>query len=307
MRQKHSAAIIGPGRIGKVYLRELIKLKYSEIFLFGGKKKPDFNKIDFIKNLVKKKILKIKYYKNLNEKIKECSVVCICSPSNTHLKYIKLLENTKVKIIVEKPLISLEDLNKINISKFLFQNILKKRKVLCSYPVRFYAKEIKKIIKTKKIKYIKFKYHTTGKNTYEHIPEDLLPHAISFIFEFFKKKVNNLSKFKKNQFKNKWNCTFQIEKTNIIFDFKQNIKAKESKLEIFLNDFKISRYTKSLSNSDLDVFLKINNKKHKIKNPMSENIIYNHNRLIKHKKLLFDYNINYNIILLIKRFIEDEK
>ena len=43
------------------------------------------------------------------------------------------------------------------------------------------------------------------------IPEDLLPHAISFIFEFFKNKVNNYKKFKKKQFKNKWICSFQIE------------------------------------------------------------------------------------------------
>ena len=66
--------------------------------------------------------------------------------------------------------------NKIN--KFLYENIFKKRKVLCSYPIRFYAKEIKKIVKIQ-IKYLKFKYHTR-KNTYMDIPEDLL--LMQFIY-----------------------------------------------------------------------------------------------------------------------------
>ena len=139
------------------------------------------------------------------------------------------------------------------------------------------------------------------------IPEDLLPHAISFIFEFFKNKVNNYKKFQKKQFKNKWICSFQIEKTKIIFDFKENIKAKKSRLDIFFNNLKISRATKILPNNDLDIFLKINNKNYKIKNPMSENIIYNHNKLLKNDKLLFDYNVNSNIILLVKKFLLDEK
>ena len=187
MIKANTAAIIGPGRIGKIYLRELVKLKYSEIFLYGGRNKPDLSKLDFIDNIVIKK-LKVKYYKKLNNKINKCNLVCICSPTYTHLKYLKLLKNIKAKIIVEKPLITLNDFKKIKINKFLYENILKKRKVLCSYPIRFYAKEIKKIVKIKQIKYLKFKYHTTGKNTYMDIPEDLLPHAISFIFEFFKKQ-----------------------------------------------------------------------------------------------------------------------
>ena len=39
---------------------------------------------------------------------------------------------------------------------------------------------------------------------------------------------------------------------------------------------------------------------------MSENIIYNHNKLLKNDKLLFDYNVNSNIILLVKKFLLDE-
>ena len=95
-------------------------------------------------------------------------------------------------------------------------------------------------------------------------------------------------------------------KTKIIFDFKENIKAKKSRLDIFFNNLKISRATKILPNNDLDIFLKINNKNYKIKNPMSENIIYNHNKLLKNDKLLFDYNVNSNIILLVKKFLLDE-
>ena len=55
MIKANTAAIIGPGRIGKIYLRELVKLKYSEIFLYGGRNKPDLSKLDFIDNIVIKK------------------------------------------------------------------------------------------------------------------------------------------------------------------------------------------------------------------------------------------------------------
>ena len=58
------------------------------------------------------------------------------------------------------------------------------------------------------------------------IPEDLLPHAISFIFEFFKNKVNNYKKFQKNNLKTNGFVHFKL-KTKIIFDFKENIKAKK--------------------------------------------------------------------------------
>ena len=64
MIKANTAAIIGPGRIGKIYLRELVKLKYSEIFLYGGRNKPDLSKLDFIDNIVIKKNLKLSIIKN---------------------------------------------------------------------------------------------------------------------------------------------------------------------------------------------------------------------------------------------------
>ena len=124
---------------------------------------------------------------------------------------------------------------------------------------------------------------------------------------FLKNKVNNYKKFQKNNLKTNGFVHFKLKKTKIIFDFKENIKAKKSRLDIFFNNLKISRATKILPNNDLDIFLKINNKNYKIKNPMSENIIYNHNKLLKNDKLLFDYNVNSNIILLVKKFLLDEK
>ncbi len=307
MNKSNTVAIIGPGRIGKIYLRELIKLKYSNFFLYGGKTKFDLKNLKYLENSLKQNNIRIKHFKHMNDSIKKCDLVCICSPSNTHLKYLKLLENIKAKIIVEKPLVTLEDLKKININDFLYQNIFKKKKVLCSYPVRFYSKEIKRILKLKHLKYLKFQYHTIGKNTYKDIPEDLLPHAFSFIYEFFKNKVKNIKNLKKKQFENNWNCNFQIENTKIFFDFKQNIKGKKSKLNIFLNNFKITRESKILSNGDLDIFLKINKKRMKIKNPMSQNINYNNYKLLNNKNLLFDYKFNSNIIFLMKKFLSYEK
>ena len=66
MKDANSAAIIGPGKIGKIYLRELIKLKYLKIFLYGGRKKIDVEQLSFLEEKLKKKIT-INHYKKLNK------------------------------------------------------------------------------------------------------------------------------------------------------------------------------------------------------------------------------------------------
>lgn len=87
--------IIGFGSQGKRIFNILKKFKFKNIVIFKVNK--------FLKN---KKI----YSNNFNE-IKRCDIVFVCSPNNTHLKYIKSLEK-KIYIFCEKPPVNnLKDLN----------------------------------------------------------------------------------------------------------------------------------------------------------------------------------------------------
>lgn len=170
----------------------------------------------------------------------------------------------------------------------------------------FYAKNIKKYLKLKSLKNIKFKYHTNGNNKFNDIADDLLPHAISFIYVFFGKKIENYINLKKKVSKNTWKCKFLLDKTKINFDFSQN-KQKESILEIFINQKTIKRYQKIRKNGDLDIFMKIKDKKIKIKNPLSQIIKYNYNKLLRLKNFKECYYLNYYVLQMTNNFIKNEK
>lgn len=302
MNTRNSVGIVGPGRIGKIYIREFIKLKYKKFLIFGSTKK----KVKNLINLLKTKSIEASYVNSLEKIVKKCRFVCICSPTNTHLQYINFFKRKNIKVIVEKPLISQHDLNKINLKNSLKDLIFDKKQFLTSLPMFFYAKNIKKHLNLKSVKNITFKYHTNGLNKFNDIADDLLPHAISFIYVFFGKKIENIMNFKKKVSKNTWKCEFVLNKAKIIFDFSQN-KEKESILEININQKIIKRQQKKKINGDLDIFMKIKDNEIKIKNPLSQIIKYNYNKLIESKNFKESYYLNYYVLQMTNNFIKNEK
>ncbi len=105
--KKSYIGIIGFGSQGKRIYEILKRNNYKNLIIF---KKSKFNK-------------NIKQFTNNFDLIKKCNIVFICSPNNTHYKYIKSL-GRKVFIFCEKPPVNnINDLNKIkriNLSKVYF-------------------------------------------------------------------------------------------------------------------------------------------------------------------------------------------
>jgi predicted dehydrogenase len=99
--------IIGFGSQGKRIFSILKKLKFKNLVIFKINK--------FYKNK--------KLYTNNFSKIKKCDIVFVCSPNNTHFKYVKSLEKN-IYIFCEKPPVNnineLNKLKKMNLNRVYF-------------------------------------------------------------------------------------------------------------------------------------------------------------------------------------------
>ena len=96
-------------------------------------------------------------------------------------------------MIIEKPIFWIRNkkVSNLEVAKNLLN--LKNNKIFVNLPMVSLANQIKKKNKSVQIKKFDFNYFTRGKNQFENIPIDLLPHALSF---FFTIKSNNLKNFK---------------------------------------------------------------------------------------------------------------
>lgn len=131
--------IIGYGNIAKKHIKNLKKINSK------------FNFFIIVQNLKKYKYAKnIKIFDKLkNINLDLFKIVLICSPANTHLRYLNFFLNRHVKIFIEKPL---------GTNSKLIQFILKKNKeikadVTIGYVLRknFLANRVFQIIKKKQL------------------------------------------------------------------------------------------------------------------------------------------------------------
>ncbi len=301
MLKGKSVGIIGARGIGKIYLREILNLGVKKIFILGRSYKNSLKIKSELDNNFSEKVIPCKSLRELKDK--KLDLICICTPTNTHIKFIKKFLKTKTKLIVEKPLFDVEKLSlkEINrITNLLFNNYSKK--IITNLPLIEYSNSIKSKfnINQKKIKNVYFKYYTSGKNKYDNIAIDLLPHALSFLLFFFKIKINEIKINRRIIKKASWKILFSFNDIKCLFDFNQNINRKKSILKSSLNDQNflriqkknITRYVKN------DEYIKSGKLIKKIENPMSKSIKKNLNKLIKNKINKKDVELQKNIILL---------
>ena len=140
-------------------------------------------------------------------------------------------------------LLSLKDKYK----EFLDEIYSFNKKIIVCYPLGYMAKSIKKIKGIpKRIKKINFIFKAKGKYSHKHILINLMPHALSFIDQFYRIKKNkkdfeNLKvKFQKNS------CIIRFFYCGILFNILlSERKNQKTSLLIKLNKFIIKRYTKN--------------------------------------------------------------
>ena len=262
-----NAAIIGTSKIAQIHLREFCKKKINKIYIvtrYVKKSKKMIAKFDKIKNNIIP--ISLKSLSSLN-----CKYYSICSPTKIHDNQIEILKK-KINsiIIVEKPFISflkfkkkfkekLNELKSFNLSIYV------------NYPMYHLADSFIKKFKFKdKIRTLNVYYQTSGKNTYNEIAEDLLPHALAFLYRFVKKDINKLN-FKNHKIsisKNNWNCKIKFNKLNFNIYFKQDPNKKKSKFYFEINKKKFIRMLKKFDGNMLN-YIKYKRSLNFIENPMN--------------------------------------
>lgn len=112
--------IIGVGNIGIYHIRDFLKYKCNIKAILLPNEKSGKNKQLLIKNKYK---IDVNYYTDLNILLKNETIdlLIICSPTETHLKYIEIGIKNNINIFCEKPFIYNLDSDNLFISKNLFQ------------------------------------------------------------------------------------------------------------------------------------------------------------------------------------------
>ena len=199
-------AVIGSTRIASIHIISLLKSK-------------NINKIKKIylisRQLKKAKEFLCKYNFNNNNKIisadykifDDCKfdIILICVNTNHHHSCIDRVQKYSTNILVEKPLVSISLLGK-KYNKVINKIYKENRKLAVCYPMKYFAKSIKKNFNFQKpIKKIELNYTTNGKHKNTDIRDDLLPHALSFLYELLgdKKKLKHI-RLESNMTKNFW-------------------------------------------------------------------------------------------------------
>lgn len=294
--------IIGPSGIGQAHIREFIKYGISNIGLLGRK---------FKKNRVSNLSFKVKEgisFFNLREKklIKKLkpTVISICSSIEKHHIHINEFSKYCKNLIIEKPLIWIKNkkTNNYNYAKKLLKN--EKTKLFLNLPMISLAKQLTHKEKIQKIKKIEFVYFTKGKNIFDNIAIDLLPHAISFVLTFQKKTLKSFKILKVFKSRSLWSCKVMINNLYCYFIFKEDKKRTSSDLSFKINDnyyrrkqiFKDGEYVNSL----------IKNKKIiiKIKNPMSEYLRFMLSNFKNKKQIKKNNHIALNIIQITESLLK---
>ncbi len=299
MPKKLTGVVIGPSGIGKAHIRELIHFGFRNICLVGK----NFEKDRL--NLFKIEYKNTNFFnlKSISEiKKKKPSIINLCSPTKFHFKQILIIKSFCKHLVIEKPIFWLKD-GQSNLKKV--KNLLKSKnnKIFVNLPMISLASQIKKKIRIRKIHKFNFSYFTKGKNEFENIPIDLLPHALSFLFTLNFNKIRSYEILKVIKKKNSWNCKLMINECLCKFLFKQNSKRKKNLLSFRINQDFFLRKQFINNNIYINKVIKNNNKLIDLKNPMSDYLNLIFTNLNKNKMLLKNNDIVINSTKIMEKLI----
>lgn len=296
----NTAAIIGPSGIGSVHLREIIKTGTQNIALVGRKFKRE--RIDILsKNNKEIKFYNLKSIKEI-KKLKP-NVISVCSPTKYHYDHISYIIKFCKNLIIEKPIFWFKHKKKSNYE--IAKNLLNKKsnRIFVNLPMISLAKQIKYKNNLVKIYKLNFNYFTKGKNNFENIPIDLLPHALSFLFTLNSNTLKNfkiLSITKNKQF---WSCKIIVNECLCKFVFKQDPNRQDSRLSFKINNDTYLR--KQFIKNDIYLIKILKNKKEliNIKNPMTDYLNLILKNLNKKDTLKKNNDITLNSIKIMEKLI----
>ena len=254
--------LIGPRGIGQVYLR----------YLAGHS--IDVYSRDYDENC--RQLSGVNVLKELPSDTYDIGI--ICTPTETHLEYILLLQNICDKVIVEKPLLDYSDAGRTNEIDF--------NKTITNLPMIGLSNQLR-LIDDSNITKMTFAYHTCGPYRNENISLDLLPHAISLIDQFM--TIQNIDLIDSIITYNINTLLLNVNGMEYNVSFSQGL-VKASELSIRINDALYTR--RQINDNGFKVFMDTDTTSYEIEDPMRlsiEKAIYDpyytvsrntHNRVI---------------------------
>jgi len=300
------ALVIGPSGIGNAHIRQYAKNKINKIAILGKSFKT--KRILQLSNPILKKveIINLKDFNGI-KKIRP-QIISICSPTEFHLKHLLRLKNSKSVFIVEKPFFWLNRVSEKNLLRQtnFFLNTLK-NKIIINLPMVSLANQLKnKKLIVRNIAKLKFCYFTKGKNQYNKIPIDLLPHAISFCLSLLKSPLKDFKIIFVNKKKFSWSAKIIINRVHCYFLFKQDQRKKESRLSFKINELFFTRIQKKTLD-EYKTYMILKNKKIFIKNPMSDSLNNAISFLKNRKHNKFNHHLVVSIMKLTYNLIHWKK
>ena len=220
--------LIGYGRWGKIICNNLIKRDINiSISTSQNKKK-------ILSNLPQKKSVNV--FKNYKLMLKDTNLdgLIIASPPSTHEEIAIAALNSKIPVLIEKPIVMKLD----GVSKIFNLAIKKKLPVLVDYIHLYspYFNRIQKLCKNTKILKIVSKAHSNGPIRNYSILWDWLPHDLSMIRSLCgnTNKLEILDKIivKKNKFGMNVKIKAKINNTIIYISVGNLYKVKKRCLEV---------------------------------------------------------------------------
>jgi len=217
-----NVGLIGYGKMGKIYAKEI-------------KKKKEFQIVDILehKNILKNPNVIKKFFKS-----KKINLFIISSPINTHFKYLQHAYKEKKNIIIEKPLVE----NNGQLKKLKLLNKDYKKKVMIHHNDLLNIENMNFIDNLSDCKKIEMFY---GKkelvNSYKKPFFDWLPHPLSIIINF----IGEPKKFKILKYTKKVTNNLVLEELKLIFyfsnfqiflNFSNNLKSPSKKIILYKNN-----------------------------------------------------------------------
>ena len=217
-----NVGLIGYGKMGKIYAKEI-------------KKKKEFQIVDILehKNILKNPNVIKKFFKS-----KKINLFIISSPINTHFKYLQHAYKEKKNIIIEKPLVE----NNGQLKKLKLLNKDYKKKVMIHHNDLLNIENMNFIDNLSDCKKIEMFY---GKkelvNSYKKPFFDWLPHPLSIIINFIGEPKNfKILKYTKKVTNNlvleELKLIFNFSNFQIFLNFSNNLKSPSKKIILYKNN-----------------------------------------------------------------------
>ena len=217
-----NVGLIGYGKMGKIYAKEI-------------KKKKEFQIVDILehKNILKNPNVIKKFFKS-----KKINLFIISSPINTHFKYLQHAYKEKKDIIIEKPLVE----NNGQLKKLKLLNKDYKKKVMIHHNDLLNIENMNFIDNLSDCKKIEMFY---GKkelvNSYKKPFFDWLPHPLSIIINFIGEPKNfKILKYTKKVTNNlvleELKLIFNFSNFQIFLNFSNNLKSPSKKIILYKNN-----------------------------------------------------------------------